>query len=190
MVGKLCEELGMSVIKLKTPPSRVDAELIERCIKSDQTAWKELVRRYQRLVYSVAHTLCPAGEEVSDVFQQVWLEVYQHLPQLRKVDALPAWVITVTRRRVYALIRSRHDSAPLDDEAPDLSQQLSQIEYEHTLERAISQLPDRCQKLINLLYFDSNEPSYSEIAQAMGMPEASIGPTRARCLEKLRKLIG
>jgi RNA polymerase sigma factor (sigma-70 family) len=180
----------MSVLKEKPVQPRVDADLIERCIKGDQTAWKDLVMRYQRLVFSVAHALCPAGEEVSDVFQQVWLEAYQHLPQLRNVDALPAWLITVTRRRMYALIRSHHGSEPLDDQAPDLSEQLSQIEYEHTLERAMSQLPDRCQKLINFLYFDSNEPSYSEIAQAMGMPEASIGPTRSRCLEKLRKLIG
>jgi len=179
----------MSALKPKTAPPRVDAELIERCIKGDQTAWKELVMRYQRLVYSVAHTLCPAGEEVSDVFQQVWLELYQQLAQLRNVDALPAWLITVTRRRMYALIRSQHSFEPLDDEAPDLSQQLRQIEFEHTLERAIGKLPDRCQNLIHLLYFDSNEPSYSQIAQAMGIPEASIGPTRARCLEKLRKLI-
>jgi len=179
----------MSALKPKTAPPPVDAELIERCIKGDQTAWKELVMRYQRLVYSVAHTLCPAGEEVSDIFQQVWLELYQQLPQLRNVDALPAWLITVTRRRMYALIRSQHSSEPLDDEVPDLSQRLRQIEFEHMLERAISHLPDRCQKLINLLYFDSSDPSYSEIAQAMGMPEPSIGPTRARCLEKLRKLI-
>jgi RNA polymerase sigma factor (sigma-70 family) len=180
----------MSVLKVKAAPPPVDSELIERCIKGDQASWKELVMRYQRLVYSVAHALCPAGEEVSDVFQQVWLEAYQHLSQLRKVEALPAWLITVTRRRMYALIRSQRGSEPLDDQTPDLSRQLSQIEYEHTLERAISQLPGRCQKLINFLYFDSNDPSYSEIAQAMGMPESSIGPTRARCLEKLRKLIG
>jgi len=180
----------MPVLKIKAATPPVDSELIQRCIEGDEAAWKELVLRYQRLVYSVAHALCPAGEEVSDVFQQVWLEAYQHLPQLRKLEALPAWLITVTKRRVYALIRSRRGSEPLDDQAPDLTQQLRQIEYEHTLERAISRLPDRCQKLINFLYFDSNEPSYSEIAEAMGMPAASIGPTRARCLEKLRKLIG
>jgi RNA polymerase sigma factor (sigma-70 family) len=179
----------MSVLKEKAVMPRVDADLIERCIRGDQAAWKELVMRYQRLVFSVAHTLCPAGE-VSDVFQQVWLEAYQHLPQLRNVEALPAWLITVTRRRVYALIRGHHGTEPLDEQAPDLSQQLSQIEYEHTLERAMSQLPARCQRLINFLYFDSNEPSYSEIARAMDMPESSIGPTRARCLEKLRKVIG
>jgi len=175
---------------MKIVQTRVDNELIERCIKGDQAAWKELVTRYQRLVYSIAHTLCPAGEEVSDVFQQVWLEVYQHLGDLRSVEALPAWLITVTRRRMYALLRMRRNSEQLDDEIPDHSEHLYQIEHEHTIERALEQLPDRFRSLIHLLYFDTREPSYAEIAQTLGMPEASIGPTRARCLEKLKKLIG
>jgi RNA polymerase sigma factor (sigma-70 family) len=63
------------------------------------------------------------------------------------------------------------------------------VEQEHALERALDQVQDRCRRLIDLLYFDTNEPSYSQISQIMGMPEASIGPTRARCLEKLRKLL-
>ena len=175
---------------MKPVSTQVDNDLIERCIRGDQAAWNELVTRYQRLIYSVAHLLCPRGEDVSDIFQQVWLELYQQLPELRNAEALPAWLITVTRRRAYALIRARRGSEPLDEELPDVSEGLRQIEHEHTLERALVQMSDRCQKLINLLYFDAKEPSYSEISKEMGMPEASIGPTRARCLEKLRKLIG
>jgi RNA polymerase sigma factor (sigma-70 family) len=182
--------MNLSKNTMKAVQSQVDNELIDRCIKGDEAAWKELVIKYQRLVYSVAHVLCPAGEDVSDIFQQVWLELYQHLPELRNAVALPAWLITVTRRRVYAAIRMRHGSEPLDDDMPDVSQQINQIEHEHMLERALGQMPERCQKLINLLYFEPKEPSYSEIAEALGMPEASIGPTRARCLEKLRKLLG
>ena len=70
-----------------------------------------------------------------------------------------------------------------------VSQQLTRIEREHTIQRALEQAPERCRRLIGLLYFDITEPSYSQIAEVMGMPEASIGPTRARCLEKLRKLL-
>jgi RNA polymerase sigma factor (sigma-70 family) len=174
---------------MKSVQTSIDHELIERCNKGDQAAWKELVTRYQRLVYSIAHMLCPPGEDVSDIFQQVWLELYQQLGELRNPEALPAWLITVTRRHMYALLRSRHNSEPLDEDMADTSVQLSQIEHEHTVERALDQMPDRCRKLINFLYFDSKEPSYAEIAQALGMPEASVGPTRARCLEKLRKLL-
>jgi len=168
----------------------IDNALIERCIRGDQEAWRELVNRYQRLVHSIARLLCPRGEDASDVFQQVWFELYQQLRQLRNVEALPGWLSTVTRRRAYALIRARRGSEPIDEEIPDHFEGLRQIEREHMIERALDQLPHRCRKLINFLYFDIKEPSYSEIAAAMGMPEASIGPTRARCLEKLRKLVG
>jgi RNA polymerase sigma factor (sigma-70 family) len=168
----------------------IDNALVERCNRGDQDAWRELLNRYQRLVYSIARLLCPPGEDASDIFQQVWLELYQQLGQLRNVEALPGWLSTVTRRRAYALMRSRHGSEPIDEDTPDQSEALRQVENEHMIERALDQMPDRCRTLINFLYFEAKEPSYSEIAAAMGMPEASIGPTRARCLEKLRNLIG
>lgn len=169
--------------------AQVDNDLIERCLKGDQAAWSDLVVRYQRLVYSVAHVFCSNPEDVSDVFQQVWLELYQQLADLRKVEALPAWLITVTRRRSYAVLHTRYGSESIEKDIPHISEQLAQVEREHSLERALDQLPDRCRRLIDLLYFDASEPSYLQISEALGMPEASIGPTRARCLEKLKKLL-
>lgn len=174
---------------MNTVQPRIDTDLIERCLKDDQAAWKELVVRYQRLVYSIAHVFCSNPEDVSDVFQQVWLELFQQLADLRNVEALPAWLMTVTRRRSYAVLHARYGSEPLEEDIPDVSEQLACVEREHSLERVLEQLPDRCRRLIDLLYFDVSEPSYSQISQTMGMPEASIGPTRARCLEKLRKLM-
>jgi RNA polymerase sigma factor (sigma-70 family) len=168
---------------------RIDNELIGRCLQGDQSAWQDLVTRYQRLVYSIAYVSCSNPDDVSDVFQQVWLELYQRLGALRNIDALPAWLITVTRRRSYAALHARYGSEPLANDIPDVSEQLSQVEREHEIERALDQLPERCRRLIDLLYFDVEEPSYSQIATAMEMPEASIGPTRARCLEKLKKLL-
>jgi RNA polymerase sigma factor (sigma-70 family) len=175
---------------VKTVTVGIDNELVERCLKGDQAAWQGLVARYERLVYSIALTFCPHGDDASDVFQQVWMELYQRLPDLRHVEALPAWLITVTRRTSHKLINSRRSSEMLNEEIPDMKEQIGRIEREHFLEGALEQLPDRCRKLIDLLYFDVGEPSYSQIAEIMGMPEASIGPTRARCLEKLRKLLG
>ena len=175
---------------MKVVESRIDNKLIDRCLRGDQTAWQALVIRYERLVYSVALTLCREADDASDVFQQVWMELYQRLSDLRRVEALPAWLITVTRRHASKMIRSRTASEPLDDDLPDVRQQLSHIEREHALERALEQLPHRCRMLIDLLYFNTEEPSYSEIAEKVGMPVASIGPTRGRCLEKLRKILG
>jgi RNA polymerase sigma factor (sigma-70 family) len=168
---------------------RVDNELIGRCLDGDQPAWRELVQKYQRLVYSIARTVCLQPEDVSDVFQQVWLELYQQLSTLRHVEALPSWLITVTKRKAYSVIRSNRGTEPLDEELPDISETLAAIENEHAVERALDQLPERCRRLIDLLYFRVDEPSYAEIATTMDMPVPSIGPTRARCLEKLRKLL-
>ncbi|HEY2383649.1 MAG TPA: sigma-70 family RNA polymerase sigma factor [Terriglobia bacterium] len=174
---------------MSTVQPRVDNELIERCLKGDQAAWRDLVVRYQRLVYSIAHVFCSNPEDVSDVFQQVWLELYQQLADLRSIEALPAWLMTVTRRRSYAVLQTRYGPEPLKEDIPYISGHLAQVEREHSVERALDQLPDRCRRLIGLLYFDASEPSYAQIAETLGMPEASIGPTRARCLEKLRKLL-
>lgn len=175
---------------MKVVSINIDSELLGRCTRGDQTAWTALVARYERLVYSVALTFCPHSEDASDVFQQVWMELYQQLSDLRHFEALPAWLITVTRRLSFKLMNSRRSSEPLDEEAPDLKEQIKHIEREHALERALDQLPDRCRTLIDLLYFDEREPSYSQVASIMNMPQASIGPTRARCLEKLRRILG
>src|SRR5947209_5768613 len=98
----------------------IDKELIERCIKGDQVAWKHLVVRYERLVYSVALTFCPESDDAPDVFQQVWMELHQQLSDLRHSEALPAWLMTVTRRIAYKLITSRRGSEPLDEDLPDV----------------------------------------------------------------------
>jgi RNA polymerase sigma factor (sigma-70 family) len=119
------------------------------------------------------------------------MELYKHLSDLRDVGALPVWLITVTRRTALALRKSRRLAEEhLNEDPPDLSHRLALIESEHALEQALGRLPDRCRRLIELLYFTSEEPTYAEIAEEMGMPVASIGPTRARCLEKLKKLLG
>jgi RNA polymerase sigma factor (sigma-70 family) len=181
---------GTILSTMNVVAENIDKELIGRCIKGDQAAWKDLIVRYERLVYSVALTFCPEGDEASDVFQYVWMELYQQLSDLRHIEALPAWLITVTRRSAHKVITSRRGSEPLDENMPDIKQQLNHIEHEHALERALSQLGDRCRHLIDLLYFNVDEPSYAEIANKLSMPVASVGPTRARCLEKLRKLLG
>ncbi len=179
----------VAVHQMSRVETRNDNDLIARCISGDQTAWKDLVSRYQRLVYSIAYTICPQQDDASDVFQQVWLELYQQLSDLRHVEALPAWLITVTRRKAHHLIRAKRGSEQLDEDLPDLSQTLASIENEHAVERALDQLSERCRRLIDLLYFRVDEPSYAEIAKVMDMPVPSVGPTRARCLEKMRKLL-
>jgi len=179
---------------MKPAETRSDNELIQRCLGGDQDAWKDLISQYQRLVYSIANQFCPQPEDASDIFQQVWLALYQHLSELRNVQALPAWLITVTRRQAYAVLQARRGSEQLDeehlDEAVEPAVPVSQIAREHAIERALEQLTERCRSLIDLLYFHADEPSYAYIAKKLDMPVSSVGPTRARCLERLRKLLG
>jgi len=172
-----------------TRVTKADSELIKGCLGGDQTAWNELIERYERLIYSVARTFCQSREDASDVFQQVCLELYQRLSELRDHETLPAWLITVTRRQVAAMLKSRKTLVPLDDDHLAAEDRIAWIENEHLVERAMLDLSERCRLLIDMLYLDPSQLSYVAIARQLGMPVSSIGPTRARCLEKLRKLL-
>lgn len=166
-----------------------DTKLVRRCLDGDQTAWTQLIERYQRLIYSVARVWCQDADELSDIFQATCLDLYRGLPEVRDAQALPAWLITVARRRAIASMKTRVPIAEAVEGTEEFVDQVQAIEREHALERAILQLPERCRELVNLLYFNVNQPSYVEISEKLGMPVASIGPTRARCLDKLRKLL-
>jgi RNA polymerase sigma factor (sigma-70 family) len=166
-----------------------DSELIKGCLNGDQCAWDGLVERYERLIYSVALTLCGSHEDAADVFQQVCFELYQHLGELRDYETLPAWLITVTRRQAAAVFKSRKPMVPLEEQHGDVEDRIAWIENEHLVERAMVHLPERCRLLLDLLYLHPSRLSYADIAKRLGMPVSSIGPTRARCLEKLRKLL-
>jgi RNA polymerase sigma factor (sigma-70 family) len=166
-----------------------DRELIASCLRGEQSAWTELIGRYQRLIYSVARGLCPGPEDCADVFQRVCMELYQSLGRIRNDQTLPAWLITVTKRSSYAVLRARKSTIPIEEFEVGCDVKIQQIEKAFAVERGVAELPERCRSLIELLYFDINEPSYELISQRLGMPVASIGPTRARCLEKLKKIL-
>jgi RNA polymerase sigma factor (sigma-70 family) len=182
-------------LTIKRPATRrsgADTELVVRCIQGDQSAWEQLVTQYERLVYSIALAICRDDEVAADILQQVCLELYQRLDEVRNVDSLAAWVATVTRRKTYSYLRSKRPTEPFEEDeesnavSPDF---LANIERQHTLERALATLPPKSRRLIELLYFSAEEKSYEQIAAELGMPVASIGPTRVRCLEKLRKFL-
>jgi RNA polymerase sigma factor (sigma-70 family) len=178
------------VVIIRETPSG-DRNLVQRCIEGDQDAWKQLVARYHRLIYSIALRICRDSEVSADILQQVCLELYQRLDEVRNVASLPGWVATVTRRKSYDYLRSLKPTEPLvDDEGPATQDEvLCNIERQHTLERAMSALPERNRRLIEMMYMSGGGHSYEEIAVELGIPVASIGPTRIRSLKKLRKLL-
>jgi len=164
-------------------------QLIESCLRGEQRAWTQLVSKYAGLIYSVAHALCPEPEDCADVFQRVCLALYQNLDRLRSDQIIPAWLTTVTRRQAYKVNRTRKPYTQIGEHELAAQANVDRIREEFEVQQSIECLDQRCQRLIRLLYFDSKEPSYAEIAAELGMPVASVGPTRARCLEKLRKLL-
>ncbi len=168
-----------------------DAELIKRCIAGDEEAWEFLVMRYNRLIFSVALSICHDRDVAADMLQQVYLEMYQKLGDLRDTDKLPGWLSTIARRKTYNHLRSvgLTDELSDDDRPVEATDDLVRLERQHLLERALDQMADRCRRLIELLYLSPTEPSYNEISVELGMPVASIGPTRIRCLNKLRKIL-
>src|SRR6266481_9904474 len=88
-----------------------DEELVRACLNGDQLAWAELIRSYQRLIYSVARVLCPDDDDADEIFQQVCLELYQRLADVRDVASLPRWLVIVTRRQCITLLRSRKETS-------------------------------------------------------------------------------
>lgn len=157
-------------------------------------AWNRLVERYASLVWSVCRTYRLNDSDAEDVVQSVWLRTVEQLPKIRVPAALPGWILTTTRRECVRVLRVAHRMEPADTvgerapsgaEHPDIDEQLLVHERNVALRAAFAQLPPRCQHMLSLLMQDPPVP-YGVISVRLGMPHGSVGPIRARCLERLR----
>ena len=177
---------------------RTDSELINACLAGDSEAWAELVERYQRLVYSVAMRSGLSPEDADDTFQAVFMILLNKLETCRHQDRLGAWLTTITRREAWRVARQRGARvyAPGDDVLENLTPPepppdsvIEQIEEQHLIRQAMGRLGERCRRLLWHLFYAPEPLSYAEIAKQLAMPEGSIGPTRARCLKRLRRIL-
>jgi len=170
-----------------------DSILVQNCLAGDQAAWKELVNRYGRLVYSIPRKYGLSVADADDVVQNVFSIVLRRLSSLRNEKTLAAWLITVTCRESWKLGKEREVTEELvesfsDDGMPPHEQVLL-WERQHLVRQALAQLGEPCQSLLTALFLDPNEPSYQEVATRQGIPLGSIGPTRARCFKKLEAIL-
>ncbi len=183
---------------------RTDKELLIACRNGDESSWEALVDRYQRLIYTIPRRAGLDQDQASEVFQDVFVTLLQKIDDINDPDRLHAWLVTAARRKTWRLVTKERslkgvhsdeedggedelaqvvDSNPLPDEA------LLQLEEQHRVRTAVAALDERCQRLLTMLYYETEPPSYAEIADAFGTSEGSIGPTRARCLKKLLRLL-
>ena len=180
-----------------------DQDLLQACRRGDEAAWAALVKRYQKLVYAIARRAGLDEDLAAEVFQEVFTTLFEKLDEIEQPERLQAWLVTTARRKTWRMlsrevvaqralrVEADHESVMLElpDEAPLADEVLAQLAEQHRVRTAVAALDERCQKLLTLLFYRATPPSYAEIAAAIGAPEGSIGPTRARCLQKLQQLL-
>lgn len=174
----------------------LDARLVARALEGDERAWTAIVRRYQPLVYAVARSYRLGDEDLGDVFQEVFAALVRGLPRLRDARTLCRWLSSTTERIAFALalrrrreaarnVREPGDDLPLSDSRPPIGADLEAFEQRQLVRLALGRLGRRCQELLDALYAEEPE-DYRAIGRRLAMPIGSIGPTRARCLDRLR----
>ncbi|OLB79452.1 MAG: RNA polymerase subunit sigma [Actinobacteria bacterium 13_2_20CM_2_71_6] len=169
---------------------------LERARGGERAALDEVVRELNPLLWHVARAQGLGTEEAADVVQTAWLELLRGLGEIRSSQALTAWLVTVTRREAWH-VRSRtrrqmtDDLAVLEavpDPGPEPHEGVLADERDRVLWRYFQRLSERCRELLRIVAH-VERPDYAAVAEALGMPRGSIGPTRGRCLAKLRELL-
>ena len=172
----------------------VVAGLVADAKGGDKPAWDALVERYAPLIWSICRTYRLGRADADDVGQSVWLRLVDQLDKIREPAALAGWLVTTTRRECTRVLRTGRDMpsagyAPerLPDEGSETAEQeLLAAEQHAALREALADLPPFGQRLIAMLTADPPTP-YAEISARLGIAVGSIGPTRARYLDRLRR---
>jgi RNA polymerase sigma factor (sigma-70 family) len=166
--------------------------LVERAREGDQDAWDQIVRRYAALVWSLCRYYGLSEGDIDDVGAYVWLRLVERLSELREPAALPGWIATTTQRECMQMLRMRTRVVPIEHEQlpaaadPPPDDLLLNQERHIALRSAFAELPERCRRLLSMLFGDP-PTHYDEISRTLGLKVPSIGPTRMRCLDKLRQ---
>jgi RNA polymerase sigma factor (sigma-70 family) len=193
---------------VSTPLSDLsDEDLWKLCQRGGQAAWAVLVRRYQRLIYTIPRRAGMGDDAAADIFQFTFSRLFENLDRLDDASRLRAWLVTTAKRetlRQLELTRRMADPSsgagsadddsedPIDaipDPAPLAETLLSDLQQQDALRRAVERLDDKSRRFVELLFLQEEPLPYAEIAARLGIAEGSIGPTRSRVLAKLRTLL-
>jgi RNA polymerase sigma factor (sigma-70 family) len=178
-----------------------DRDLIRRCQQGNEGAWQQLLNKYERLVYSIPLRYGLSRDDAADIAQNTFTILIESSDTLTEDSRLGAWLATVARRHTWRLLeRNRREIASEDLDSTDLAARavllgksnvdsIEHWELTELLDTGLSQIGEPCRELLLALYFQPELSSYAEVAASLGMPIGSVGPTRARCLKRLRRVL-
>jgi RNA polymerase sigma factor (sigma-70 family) len=174
------------------------ATLVRRAAAGDKTAWERLVDQYSRLIWAMTRDFKLSESDAADVVQATWLRLLEHIGRIEYPDRIASWLATTARHECLrhlaaskrVMLVDDHDAAFGGGAAhqPELDERLLAEERALAVREAVAMLPTRSQRLLELLMADP-PVSYTEISDQLGLPIGSIGPTRGRCLERLRLML-
>jgi len=185
----------MSPAKTAHETKWTDDRLVRACCKGDADAWSALIDKYKNLIFSIPIKFGLPRDEASDIFQAVCAELIVRLPDLRRPQALPKWLMQTT---YHQCLRWKKDRLTLLDDSQELEpvsnevlpeELLNEVQSEQAVREAIAQLPERCNRMVVMLFFEDPPRPYEEVAKELQLATGSIGFIRGRCLKKLRELL-
>jgi RNA polymerase sigma factor (sigma-70 family) len=182
----------------KAPRLSTDERLVKDCLAGSEEAWSLLIEKYKALIYSIPVKYRLPPHEAADVFQSTCVELLRRLPDLREPKALPKWLMQVAHHQCYRWkqqqlrVVSRDGDANLPEpETPAIAESLvQQTQEEQMLREAMAVLSPQCRRLVDLLFFETPARPYAEVAAELGLAVGSIGFTRQKCMDRLRKRLG
>jgi RNA polymerase sigma factor (sigma-70 family) len=190
-------ELGMAITPQQEFANLDVAALVRQAAVGDKAAWDRLVQQYARLIWSITGEFKLVESDAADVVQTTWLRLLEHINRIQYPDRVGSWLASTARHECLRSLAARKrivlgsDEDDLMDTAasgPDVDERLLTDERAQSVRDALSRLPRRSQRLLELLMADP-PTSYTEISDELGIPVGSIGPTRGRCLARLRVLL-
>jgi RNA polymerase sigma factor (sigma-70 family) len=173
------------------------AWLVQRAAEGDWWAWERLVDQYAKLIWAMTRDFKLADSDAADVAQATWLRLLEHVGRLEYPARVGSWLATTARHECLRSLAARKKIVLVEDDTalqgvapnePDIDERLLAEERAQTVREALARLPWRWQRLLELLMADP-PASYAEISDELGLPVGSIGPTRGRCLARLRVLL-
>ena len=179
-----------------------DAGLVKRCRKGEQSAWDELVGRYQRLIFAIPRRAGLSEEQAADVFQEVFLTLFEKIDAIEQPEKIRSWMVTTAKFKTWGIVRGEKgfysplteeemdaEMAGIEDHAPLADEMLIELEEQHLIRSALQKLEEKCREILSMIYLREPAASYLEVAAAVGVGESSISPMRSRCLKKLEKIL-